>query len=246
VTVGSATGTGRVGLLTGLLPDDVAVFELFHDPPDVDLFPQEVEAVAGAGAVRRREFATVRYCARAALARVGAAPGPILPRREGPRWAHRAPRWPEGFVGSMTHCDGYRAAAVARCADVASLGIDAEPNITMPAGVLKLTALPEERDSLVRLHAVDPSVAWDRMLFSAKESVYKAWFPLTGRWLDFHECVIVPDPYRGTFVATLRVPGPVVSGVRTDCFHGRWCVLGGGESAPGHVATAVVVGARSA
>lgn len=198
---------GQAGLLTTLLPADVAVCELFADPPDVVLFPQEAEVVAGAVAAKRRESATVRHCARTALARIGVAPGPILPTGEGPRWAHRAPRWPDGVAGSMTHCDGYRAAAVARRAAVAAVGVDAEPNVPVPGGVLELIALPEERETLARLTAADSSVAWDRLLFSAKESVFKAWFPLTGRWLDFRECVIVPHPYRGAFTATFAVPG---------------------------------------
>ncbi|WP_431047310.1 4'-phosphopantetheinyl transferase family protein [Streptomyces sp. P1-3] len=228
-------------MLTALLPEDVAVSELFTDPPDVALFPQEAEVVAGAVASRRREFATVRRCARTALARIGVAPGPILPAREGPPWAHRAPRWPDGVVGSMTHCDGYRAAAVARRTAVASVGVDAEPNVPVPRRVLELTALPEERDILHRLAAAAPSIAWDRLLFSAKESVFKAWYPLTGRWLDFSECVIVPDPDRGTFAAILKVPGPVLSGVHVDRFDGRWRGLAAEGTGPGHLATAVVV-----
>lgn len=233
---------GRRGLLTRLLPDDVMVSELFTDPPDVVLFPQEAEVVAGAVEARRREFATVRRCARIALARLGVAPGPILPAREGPPWAHRAPKWPDGVVGSMTHCDGYRAAAVARRSAVASVGVDAEPNAPVPDGVAELVVLPEERGILERLVAAEPAIAWDRLLFSAKESVFKAWYPLTGRWLDFSECVIEPDPDRGTFTGTLKVPGPVVSGKRIDRFEGRWHSLAG--EGPGHLATAVVVRGR--
>ncbi|MDJ0460318.1 4'-phosphopantetheinyl transferase superfamily protein [Streptomyces sp. H27-C3] len=235
----AAAVVGQGGLLTGLLPEDVEVRELFADPPDVGLFPQEAEVVAGAVAARRREFATVRRCARGALARLGVAPGPIVPAREGPPWAHRAPRWPNGVVGSMTHCEGYRGAAVAWRTAVASVGVDAEPNVPVPHGLLDVVALPEERGVLDRLTTADPAIAWDRLLFSAKESVFKAWFPLTGRWLDFSECVIVPDPDLGTFTATLKVPGPLVSGVRVDRFDGRWRRLA--TEGPGHLATAVVV-----
>lgn len=78
----------------------------------------------------------------------------------------------------MTHCDGYRAAAVARRETIASIGIDAEPHAALPDGVEKLTALPEERMALTRLAVTHPHIHWDRLLFSAKESVYKAWFPL--------------------------------------------------------------------
>ncbi|MFD9789955.1 4'-phosphopantetheinyl transferase [Streptomyces sp. NPDC059070] len=227
-------------MLAGLLPPDVVVAELFADPPTVDLFPQEAEIVAQAVEKRRREFATVRLCARTALGRLGHAPGPIVPVQEGPAWARRAPRWPDGVVGSMTHCDGYRAAAVAPASAIASVGVDAEPNAPVPDGVREMVTLPEERGTLDELARGHPEVAWDRLLFSAKESVFKAWYPLTGRWLDFGDCVVTPDPERGTFTGALKVPGPVVDGVRVDVFHGRWGVAEG-ESGP-LVATAVVVG----
>jgi 4'-phosphopantetheinyl transferase EntD len=231
-----APGEGR--LLGGMPLPGVAVAELFADPPGVDLFPEEAEIVRRAVVKRRREFATVRLCARTALARLGRTPGPILPAGDGPLWADRAPRWPDGIVGSMTHCDGYRAAAVAREEEVASLGVDAESNAPLPEGVQDTVLLPEERDTVTRLGAFS-GVAWDRLLFSAKESVFKAWFPLTGRWLDFLECAISPDPHRGTFSAMLRIPGPTVAGERIDQFSGRWRVrrTGGKEL----VATAVVV-----
>lgn len=116
------------------------------------------------------------------------APQPVLPGERG------APRWPEGLVGSMTHCDGYRAAALVRATDLASLGIDAEPHTPLPDGILPSVSLPAERVRLARLTAGQPAVHWDRLLFSAKESVYKTWFPLTGKWLDFEEADIEIQP----------------------------------------------------
>jgi 4'-phosphopantetheinyl transferase EntD len=65
-------------------------------------------------------------------------------------------------------------------------------------------------------------VCWDRLLFSAKESVYKAWYPLTGRPLDFDEALIEVDPAAGSFSARLLVPGPVVAGTRLAGFDGAW------------------------
>jgi 4'-phosphopantetheinyl transferase EntD len=85
--------------------------------------------------------------------------------------------------------------------------------------------LPEERRTLGRLSRSRPDVAWDRVVFSAKESVFKAWYPLTGRWLGFEECEITPDADRGNFTASLRVAGPLVAGARVDRFTGRWRIL---------------------
>ncbi|MCX5385370.1 4'-phosphopantetheinyl transferase superfamily protein [Streptomyces sp. NBC_00083] len=125
----------------------------------------------GVGAGRRREFTTVRHCARVALGALGVAPAPLLPDAEG------APRWPAGTVGSMTHCRGYRAAVAARRTDVRALGIDAEPHRPLRAGVLASVALPEERERQAALLLLAPSVHWDRLLFCAKEAAFKAWFP---------------------------------------------------------------------
>lgn len=223
----------RGGLLTGLLPQEVMVVELFADPPAIELYPEEAAVVAKAVEKRRREFATVRICARAALAQLGVAPCAILPG------AKREPQWPAGIVGSMTHCDGYRAAAVAHLGVVVSVGVDAEPHAPLPDGLEESVTLPEERRTLARLRTSHPDIAWDRLLFSAKESVFKAWFPLTGRWLDFSECVINPDPHLGTFTGILTVPGPRVAGQVIDRFIGRWRTQG--ASGTGHVATAVLV-----
>lgn len=208
-------------MLEEILPPAVVAEEAFADPPGVPLYPEEAAAVANAVAKRRDEFATARYCARAALRRLGVAPVPILPGERG------APGWPAGIVGSMTHCLGYRAAALARRRDVVTIGIDAEPHDALPDGVLDAVSLTEERALLARLALDAPRVHWDRLLFSAKESVYKAWYPLTGRWLDFSEADVVIDPAAAGFTARLLVPGPVVAGREIREFSGRYLVRGG-------------------
>ena len=73
-----------------------------------------------------------------------------------------------------------------------------------------------------RPRGASPGTCWDRLLFSAKESVYKAWFPLTRRWLGFEEADITIDPADGTFTARLLVPAPVAGGSPLTGFTGRW------------------------
>lgn len=208
-------------MIGDILPSQVVAEEAFRDLPDVMLFPDEQAVIANAVDKRRREFATVRACARAALARLGVPPAPIVPGLRG------APQWPAGVVGSITHCAGYRASVVARDRDVVTIGIDAEPHDKLPGGVLDAVASPGERARLAALAAVTPQVCWDRLLFCAKESVYKAWFPLTHRWLDFEEASVDFDPVRRTFTARLLVDGPVVNGARLTGFEGRWLVYDG-------------------
>jgi 4'-phosphopantetheinyl transferase EntD len=137
-----------------------------------ELYPVEEELIAGASVGRRREFAEARACARDALAALGVPAGPIPAAGDG------APIWPEGVVGSVTHKGGYRAAAVARVADLAGLGIDAEPDERLPGGVLETIASPEELDQVEALLAGQAGVAWDRLLFCAKEAVVKTVYPL--------------------------------------------------------------------
>ncbi|MGW6533332.1 4'-phosphopantetheinyl transferase family protein [Streptomyces venezuelae] len=199
----------------------VTVVETHDDPADAVLFPEEEAVVANAVAKRRNEFTTVRHCARTALARIGVPPAPILPGHRG------APGWPDGVVGSMTHCAGYRAAVVARAGEVTSVGIDAEPGEPLrDPDVLNLVADETERAVLASLGSRQPATPWDRLLFSAKESVYKTWFPLTGRWLGFEDARVelAPD---GTFTARLLVEGPVVAGTELKGFSGRWTVRDG-------------------
>ena len=103
-----------------LLPDPVASeYTRVLDGAE-DLFAQEAVAVDRAVPRRRAEFAAGRRCARAALARIGIPPAPLL------RGEDREPLWPDGAVGSITHCAGYVAAAVAATEVMLSVGIDAE------------------------------------------------------------------------------------------------------------------------
>ncbi|WP_367319644.1 4'-phosphopantetheinyl transferase [Streptomyces sp. HUAS ZL42] len=223
-------------MIEGLVPETVVVVEAYgdEDAGEAELYPEEAAFVVQAVPKRRREFALVRSCARRAMDKLGVPPQPVLPGERG------APRWPAGLAGSMTHCDGYCAAALVRATDLVSLGIDAEPHQPLPEGVLSAVSLPTEADRLRRLAAERPQIHWDRLLFSAKESVYKAWFPLTRQWLEFTEADIevATDPAgrpHGTFRAELLVPGPLVAGRRVRHFEGRWTVR------RGLVATAVTV-----
>ncbi|GGN87112.1 4'-phosphopantetheinyl transferase [Streptomyces albiflavescens] len=214
-----------------LLPESVVAVESYGDDgaEGATLYPEEQALLTRAVQKRRREFTAVRTCARRAMEKLGVPPGPVLPGERG------APQWPSGLIGSMTHCDGYSAAALARATDLASLGIDAEPHLSLPEGVLDAVALPAEVGRLDRLGTEMPDVHWDRLLFSAKESVYKAWFPLTKKWLDFSEADI--DVLQGAasggpvlsgrFHAQLLVPGPLVDGERVEAFDGRWTVQRG-------------------
>jgi 4'-phosphopantetheinyl transferase EntD len=201
----------RAGTVIGeLLPGDVATAESSGVVPEAALFPAELALVTQAVPKRRAEFATARHCARRALAELEVAAVPIL------SGANREPVWPHGVVGSITHCPGYHAAAVGRTTRFRSIGIDAEHDEPLPEGLLDQICLPSERP---QLRATDGPHS-DRLLFSAKETVYKTWFPLARRWLGFDDALVMLRP-DGTFDVEVLVADALGS------LQGRWLARDG-------------------
>ncbi|MEM7792797.1 MAG: 4'-phosphopantetheinyl transferase, partial [Verrucomicrobiota bacterium] len=88
-------------VLTKILPDRVAGAVASVEEGAAFQFAEEGALRAKAGAARQQEFIAGRKCARAALAELGQLHGPILANGKG------APVWPDGFVGSITHCKGF-------------------------------------------------------------------------------------------------------------------------------------------
>lgn len=212
------------GLMRAVLPEisDLVFAELYHDPLELSPMPEEEPLIARAVAKRRNEFVTVRHCARVAMDKLGVPQAPILKGEKG------EPRWPDGLVGSLTHCEGYRGAVVGRSAEVRSVGIDAEPHGVLPDGVLGAISLPEERHEI---GALPTGLHWDRILFCAKEATYKAWFPLTERWLGFEDAHITFDVdsagTTGTFVSRILIDPAARSGPPLTELTGRWSVADG-------------------
>ncbi|MFG2830749.1 4'-phosphopantetheinyl transferase [Streptomyces sp. NPDC048434] len=211
-------------MIEAILPGSVCSAESVGELPAVrglSDFPEEDALLGRTTGRRRAEFAAARGCGRRALAGLGLPPGAILRAPGG------SPRWPAGVVGSITHCDGYRAAAVGLGTRVLSVGIDAEPHRPLTVGLLDVITVEWERERLAELHQSAPSVCWERLLFSAKESIYKAWYPLTGRWLDFGDALLAFHPSTDAFTARLRVPAPEAGGASLARMTGRWRVANG-------------------
>ena len=217
--------TAVATLLSDVLPgaaQALAAAEMYTDPPELAPLPEEEPLIAKSVAKRRKEFITVRYCARQALGELGVPPVPILKGEKG------EPCWPDGIVGSLTHCEGYRGAAVGRDGEVRSVGIDAEPHDVLPKGVLEAISLPEERAAL---QTMPVGLHWDRILFCAKEATYKAWFPLTHRWLGFEDAHITFDVddtgAAGLFESRILIDPAAESGPPLQTLSGRWSVRDG-------------------
>jgi len=177
------------GLLQDLLPDGVFGADVQDTGQHIALSDEETALVAGAGPVRRRDFALGRHCARAALAAAG---GTGLIGRA----AHGAPLWPPGFMGSITHTKGYAAAIVARHGRFAGLGVDAEQVGRVGEDLFPRLFDTRERAWLDGCGPGRPAMA--TLLFAAKEAAFKASNPQAGRALvfaDFPVTVTGPDSF---------------------------------------------------
>lgn len=166
-----------------------------------ELHQAEVKIIHRAAAKRRREFTAGRLCAREALLRLGIFSQPVLTGKD------REPLWPRDVVGSITHCDDYCAAAIGRMCDYSGLGLDVEPAEPLDDDMIELVCTPDELASLDDLHAAERHL-WPKVLFSAKESVYKCIFPAARVFLDFHDIRIRREDTSGRFNAEILKPLP--------------------------------------
>jgi len=145
-------------------------------PGDEDaLLPEEAAAFAKSVLKVRRASGAARIVARELLAKIG------LPRCALPKGSGGAPVWPNGIVGSMSHDSRIAVVAIAMGHDFSALGIDIEPAEALPPGLLDMVATPQERSRINE----DPYGG--RLLFAAKEAVYKAVYPLDQTFLDHHD-----------------------------------------------------------
>ncbi len=140
------------------------------------LLGAEVEASAGMSAIRLRSFRHGRHCARLALQSLGAGELAIARHKD------RAPIWPAGLIGSIAHCEQVALAAAARQTDLLGLGLDVESRGDLEAAVEALICQPQELSMLARLGQAELD---SRLLFSAKEAVYKCLWPTVRRYIDF-------------------------------------------------------------
>lgn len=214
-------------LLKGLLDPKVSTRESEIRDVDVTPFPEEMALIETAVGKRRREFAAGRTCAREALAVLG------LPMTAIPSGPDRAPVWPAGVVGSISHSATRCVAAVARQSDgFISIGVDIEEAVPLEEAYATDICTRFERDWLGRQPTRDRGLLL-KIMFSAKECAYKCQYPLTGTFLEYDAMRIELNIGSNSFDAYFEVDAyPFAAG---DRLHGR---LG---FAHGHVATAIAL-----
>lgn len=161
--------------------------------PSGFLYPEEAAHIANAVPKRRAEFQAGRTAARAALTAIGG-PASALPAD-----MDRAPIWPKGYAGSITHCEDLCLAVATRAAR--SVGLDIEPATELARDLWEVVLLPIEQQEA---EAATHPGQFAKLIFSAKEAVYKAQFPLSRTLFDFHGLQISCDP-SGQFLARFRL-----------------------------------------
>jgi 4'-phosphopantetheinyl transferase EntD len=195
-------------LLEDLFPPQISC-EFSNQPPQrLDLPPAEADATRNMQAKRLREFVHGRTCARRALARLG------IPECAIPVDEHRAPAWPDGIVGSISHSGDNAAAVVARKSECRGLGVDLEDNEPLEASLIQMVCRPEEAGRLAR---AEDRLILAKIIFSAKECVYKCIWPTLQHFVEFQEIEIQLDTETRCFNAlphSARLPIDLVENVR--------------------------------
>jgi 4'-phosphopantetheinyl transferase EntD len=167
-------------------PGIVVGKRLISDGDEGALLPEEADAFAGSVIKTRRASGAARIVARELLGQLGCSNMTALPKA-----ASGAPIWPKGIVGSLAHDSRFAIAAVSRRHDVAALGIDIEPAESLPFE-LDLIATPRECLKISSYRYIG------RLLFTAKEAVFKAVHPLDNVFLEHHDVEVDFDARKAT------------------------------------------------
>lgn len=198
-------------------------------------FPEELDALAGAVRSRRREFECGRACAHSALRALGADDSAILMA------STRAPLWPSGIVGSISHTRTIAAAVACRSTDAAGVGLDIErSDAPLDEQVWRLMMTPAEVAQVADPIASDPRAAV--LIFSAKECVYKVVAPLWGVTLNHQDVSIRIEAEHEEFVASIRAPAAAGS---PAVLNGPRTLFGSFAFVDDHVVTGICVERRA-
>lgn len=219
------TRLSHVKEVVGLL-FDISVSVAVRDPrhPQPAVWPDEAALIAQARPPRRAEFAAGRSAVRDALSAMGLPPCALL---AGP---DRAPIWPVGLVGSISHTDRLCLAAVTRSAR--SIGIDLEPATPLDRNLWSEVCSDRE---LQRIDgATKDTGLLAKLIFCAKEAAYKAQYPLTRQLFGFDHFDVTLDLAQGRFTAEFVKSADAFA--IGDALQGRFAQVAD------HLVTAVAIG----
>ncbi len=169
------------------------------------LHPVEEQYLGPRATDRRRVMFTLgRAAARAALVDLGFSTGTrdgagaargVLPIGRGPGGE---PLWPEGIVGAISHSGDLAVSVVGWAVEYAGIGVDVEQRSPgMSPRAARLVCRPSEYEWA----AEDAGPTRRTLLFSAKEAIFKALYPIEGVWLGFGDAELRWDAARCVFDA---------------------------------------------
>jgi 4'-phosphopantetheinyl transferase EntD len=184
------------------------------------LFPGEALALGNTVRSRFEEFAAGRNASRQALIDLGYKPCSI------PIGQNRAPEWPLGIIGSISHSKTLCCAVVARSIFAEGIGVDIEDVQPLPLEVTRLICTDAEIKSF-QLES-SSGTAWENVCFSAKEALFKACYPLTRTFLDFKDVSLwfkQTELLSGSFGISHSAPA-LTDKIRKLSIDGRWHILG--------------------
>ena len=219
--IAPAASTSRDPWIGDLFGPDVRTGSLAIEAADPGaLWPDEAALTARFAARRRQEFAAGRLCARPLLAALGAVDPVLLVG------AHRAPAWPPGVVGSISHGAGLCVVAVARRGEVRGLGVDVEADAPMRAALRRRVCTDGEARLLAGADD-DEAGHLAKLLFCAKEAVFKCVHPQLGRPLGLRAVEILLDPGAGRFHARALDAAGEGAAPLVDAVEGAWALRAG-------------------
>jgi len=184
---------------------------------DFRLMPEEQAIAESFGSQKRRaEFTMGRICAHEALSRFGLESEPILRNPE-----TREPCWPDSVWGSITHSAGFAAVAVGLKKEIQGVGIDLESfSRSIDFNIRRHVCVDSELEWLESLPKKQANRAL-RIIFSAKESIFKCLYPVTKTYLTFKDAAVTINETENnfSFIIFKSYPGIIQQGFP---HHGRY------------------------
>ena len=177
-------------MLPNPFPDHISFCLLpIHSTSNQKLHPAEENYFSQLSSVSRKEhYRSGRICAGEVLSKLGTLGQPVLRDPQ-----TREPLWPEGISGAITHSGKWAAAAAGKTSDVSGIGIDLEDlERQVDSRISRHVCIPEEQKWLQEC-GEDFLEQNLKIIFSAKESIFKAFFPYTRTYLHFHDARILME-----------------------------------------------------
>ncbi|MBA53135.1 MAG: hypothetical protein CMK89_01655 [Pseudomonadales bacterium] len=188
---------------------------------ETPLCPEEEALIAKAVDKRKREFRAGRNCAHELFKTANIHCNALLKGKQ------REPDWPEGWTGSISHTQGLCVVAIAPLTLFRSIGLDVEQATPLGDDIRSLICSAAEQDRLSRLTLMTgqdiASQPLDKVIFSAKESIHKTYFPLNYHTLDFLDARVDINTGDCSFEATIIKPEPAPK-VPITTLRGKYCV----------------------